>query len=63
VKDLQENFLCQVFCLGNVLGHQQTHGIDALPVKLEERGKGLFIVTLCALNQAAFIFEIVLFLS
>ena len=39
-KHLQKSFLCQVFRLGYILRHQQAHGIDALLVKLEERGKG-----------------------
>ena len=38
----------------SILRHQQTNGIHALLVQLEERGKSLLVAALCALNQAAF---------
>src|SRR5260370_1301438 len=52
-KDLQECLLGQVFCLGDVFGHNQAHRIHALLMHLKESSKSLLIAVLRALDKAA----------
>src|SRR5579871_6243579 len=53
-KDLQESFLGKIFGFGDILGHQQANRVNTLPVSLEERGEGLLVSALGALNQSSF---------
>src|SRR5216684_7095858 len=52
-KDLQECLLGQVFRLGDVFGHNQTHRIHALLMHLKEISKSLLVAALRALDKAA----------
>src|SRR5579862_3719631 len=50
-ENLQESFLGEVLGLSDVFGHEEADRVDAILVLLKQRGKGLLIACLSALDK------------